>query len=187
MIERIRALLVPVLGVLLCLFTLAEVNYPHLKPQTQLAVFGLVGVVLCYLLYPSHPHLKDNRASRLVDLILGACTVVCFGYVIVQTEPVFERFWSGGQTLGNRAGAETSMDFWIGLAGLALVIEATRRSIGLALPILALAFVAHAYFGEVLPEWLLPHAQMRVDQIVSATYLQSLGVFGPALSGAPVN
>ena len=37
------------LGGLLCLFTLVEVNYPLLSPQSQLAVFAGLGLVLCFL------------------------------------------------------------------------------------------------------------------------------------------
>jgi len=180
MIERMRAVLVPVLGVILCLFTLAEVNYSHLQPQSRLAVFGLLGVVLCYLLYPLHRSVRKRPVFGVIDFVLAGATVVCFGYVIVQTEPLFESFWAGGQSLGNRAGNETTLDFWIGLIGLLLVLEATRRSIGLALPLLALAFIAHAYYGEVLPDWMLPHSQMKLASIVNVTFLQSLGVFGPA-------
>ena len=180
MIERTRAVLVPVLGVILCLFTLVEVNYSHMQPQSRLALFGLLGIVLCFLLYPLHPRFKDRPIFGIIDFLLVAATVVCFGYVIVQTEPIFKSFWAGGQSLGNRAGDETLLDFWMGLVGLLLVLEATRRSIGLALPLLALVFVAHAYYGEVLPDWLLPHSQMTLANVVNVTFLQSLGVFGKA-------
>ena len=35
-----------VLGVLLCIFTLVEVNYPLLAPQSRLAVFAMLGLAL---------------------------------------------------------------------------------------------------------------------------------------------
>ena len=78
----------------------------------------------------------------------------------------------------------------VGLIGLILVLEATRRSIGLIVPLLALAFVAHSYYcygsfrydWPVMPDWMLPHAGQSVKDIVSTTFLQSLGVFGPAAS-----
>ena len=47
-----------------------------------------------------------------------------------------------------------------------LVIEATRRSIGLALPIIALVFLAYAMLGPKLPDWFFPHRGYGVDRIV---------------------
>ena len=92
---------------LLCVFTLAEVNRPHLTPQSQLALFAMLGLVLCFLNRPLHPRFKDNKALRVVDIGLALASVFCCVYVFVQTEPWFERFWSGGQSLGDRAGQET--------------------------------------------------------------------------------
>jgi TRAP transporter 4TM/12TM fusion protein len=76
---------------------------------------------------------------------------------------------------------EHSLDLAVGVLGLVLVIEATRRSIGLALPILSLLFLAYAGFGNVLPDWLLPHRGYGLERIAAQTFLHSQGVFGVAL------
>ena len=179
---------VPLLSVLLCLFTLAEVNYNRMQPQSALALFVLFGMALCFIQYPIHPKLKDYQLARWFDILLGVAACVCCAYVIVQTEPIFESFWLKGQSLANRAGDEQPLDYQIGLVGLVLVLEATRRTIGLIVPLLALTFVGHSYYcfavqtygWPSMPEWLLPHAGQSVDAIVATTYLQTLGVFGPA-------
>lgn len=180
--RTLRAVLIPVIGVVLAIFTLLEVNLALVEPQARLAVFALLGIVLCFLIYPVAPRWKDVVWLRTLDLVWASITVGVFGYVIVQSDPHFEAYWAKGMSLGNRAGIETKLDILIGWIGLVIVIEATRRSIGWALPLLALLFVAHAYFGEVLPDWMLPHAQMKASDIVAKTFLQSLGVFGPALN-----
>jgi TRAP transporter 4TM/12TM fusion protein len=178
------------LSVFLCLFTIFEVNYNLLQPQSSLAIFVGVGLVLCFLTYPLDPRLARNRPLRWLDAALAVGVAVCCLYVVVQTEPTFERFWADGISLGNRAGAETTADFVVGLVGIVLVLEATRRCIGLILPLLALAFVAHSYYcygsfrydWPVMPDWMLPHAGQNAKDIVSTTFIQSLGVFGPAAS-----
>ena len=124
-----------VLGVVLCLFTASEVNYPRLTPQSELAIFAMLGLVLCFINRPFHPRLRDNKALRAVDWLLAALSVVTCLYVVVQTEPMFGDLWIGGQTLGNRAGQESGLDVVVGSVGLLLILEATRRSIGSALPI----------------------------------------------------
>ncbi|TDI25631.1 MAG: hypothetical protein E2P06_04390, partial [Acidobacteria bacterium] len=98
-----RQLVTRALSVLLCLFTLAQVNYPQLSPQSQLAVFLLLGLVICFLNVPVHPTVKDHPVARASDVVLALLAVVCCGWIIVQTEPLFESLWQGGSTLGNRA------------------------------------------------------------------------------------
>ena len=190
MLEGMLKPTVTVLGVLLCLFTLFEVNYNRLQPQSALAVFVGIGLALCYLTFPVHKRWANVKALRFVDVGLAILSAACCLYVIFQTPPMFSSIWAGGISLGDRAGGETAMDFAVGLIGVLLVLEATRRSIGIIVPLLALAFVAHSYYCyasfrydlPVLPDWMLPHAGQSAKDIVSTTFLQSLGVFGPAAS-----
>ena len=176
-----RQLVTRVLSVLLCLFTLAQVNYPQLSPQSQLAVFLLLGLVICFLNVPVHPTLQDHPVARAADILLALLAAGCCGWIIVQTEPLFESVWQGGSSLGNRAGFETSTDILVGVVGLVLVIEAARRSLGLALPILCGLFLVYAFIGPSLPDWLFPHRGYSLERIVAQTFLQAQGVFGVAL------
>jgi len=169
------------LAVLLCLFTVVEVNYPLLGPQGQLAIFAGLGLVLCFLHHPIHRKLERKKAAAILDVSLAILAVIACLFVVVQTQPMFERFWIDGVSLGNRAGQETAIDTAVGVLGLVLVLEATRRSIGWALSLLALTFLGYAYFGSVLPDWLFPHRGYGVERIVAQTFLHSQGVFGVAL------
>ena len=186
--DRFSKPAVTVFSVLLCLFTLLEVNYHWLQPQSALALFVMLGMLLCFITYPLHPKLKNNQAVRWFDLSLGVLSAACCLYVFVQSEDFFKSVWSNGQQLADRAGAETQLDFIVGLVGLILVFESTRRAIGSIVPALAFAFVAHAYYcygsqqygWPQMPGWMLPHGGQSVKDIVATTYLQTLGVFGPA-------
>ena len=166
---------------LLCLFILAEVNYPQLTPQSELALFAMLGLIVVFLRYPVHPRFEDHLALRLLDVVLIVSVIICFGYVLGQTEPIFQTFWLDGKSLGDRAGAELPLDYIIGGIGLILILEATRRSIGVTLPLLSLAFLLYAGFGHFMPDWLFPHRGYSVQRIVSQTFLQSQGAFGIAL------
>jgi len=177
-----RQLVTRVLSVLLCVFTLAQVNYPVLSPQSQLAVFVLLGLAICFLNVPVHRSLKDHPVARASDIVLALLATACCGWIIVQTEPAFESLWQGGSTLGNRAGFETTTDNLVGMVGLVLVVEAARRSLGLALPILCGLFLVYAYVGPSLPDWLFPHRGYSIERIVAQAFLQAQGVFGVALS-----
>ncbi|MXY17101.1 MAG: TRAP transporter fused permease subunit [Acidobacteria bacterium] len=178
----IRLLVSSGLGILLCAFTLVEVIYPLLAPQSRLAFFALVGLALCFLNVPVHPSLKGHPLARAGDVLLALLAAACCGYIVVQTDPLFEAWWIDGAALGNRAGFETALDTAVGLVGLLLVIEASRRALGMALPLLAGAFIVYALIGSSLPDWLFPHRGYTVERIVAQTFLHSQGVFGVALN-----
>ena len=121
-----------------------------------------------------------------------AASIAACGYVVLMTEPLFHGWfpdlWPYGKSLGNRAGIEGPTDFVLGVVGLLLVLEATRRSIGWVVPALAVLFLAHSFYGHLahqnllpdLPGWLLPHGGQDAAYLVSTTFSQSLGVLGPA-------
>ena len=165
----------------LCLFILAEVNYPQLTPQSELALFAMFGLIVVFLRYPIHSRFAENPVFQGLDVVLIGSVIFCFGYVVAQTEPFFQSFWLDGKSLGDRAGAELLLDYIVGAVGLILVLEATRRSIGVTLPLLSLTFLLYAGFGQFMPDALFPHRGYSVQRIVSQTFLHSQGTFGIAL------
>jgi TRAP transporter 4TM/12TM fusion protein len=170
------------LGVALCIFTIAEVNYPLLTPQSQLVIFTTFGLVLCFLYRPLAWSGRARLAGRALDWVLLAAAVFCGAFIVAQTERSLAGFRMGGLSLGNRAGQENALDLAVGIAGLLLVLETTRRVLGNALPLLSIVFLGYAVFGSYMPDWLFPHRGYSFSRIVSQTYLQSQGVFGIALS-----
>ena len=181
MSSRARETSMSVLAILLSVFTLVEVNYPLLSPQSQLAIFAMLGIIWGFLASPMSRRSRGTRISTAVDILVSIATAVTCLYIVVQTEPWLQSFWLDGRSLGNRAGAETAADFFIGAVGILLVLEATRRSIGLALPLLATLFLVYAYFRAYFPDWLFPQRGYSVERIVAQTFLHDLGVFGTAL------
>ena len=179
-LDMSRPTLILPVAAILCLFILSEVNYPLLKPQSALALFAMFGLIVVLLKYPLHPRLADNVICNMLDFVLIGGVIFCFGYVVIQTEPIFERFWLSDRFLGDRASAEHILDFYVGGFGLILILEATRRSIGITLPLLAIIFLLYASFGQYLPSWLFPHRGYSIKRIISQTFLHG-GVFGVAL------
>lgn len=160
------------IAVALSLFVLIEVNFSILTPLKQLSLFVTAGLVLCFLQIPIHPRLRHVRAFQVLDLILALLAVGCCLYLIYQ-----------GASLGQRAAIYSTADQVVGAIGLVLVVEAARRSVGLALPILALIFVvyAHQSVSQSLPEWMFPHRGQDWGALIGQTYLRTEGVFGTAV------
>lgn len=181
MSEGLRSRVVTALAVILSLFTLAEVNYPRLAPLSQLALFALFALVICFLTMPMARRWQHHAASRWLDVLLAVLSFGVCAWVVCQTEPAFEGLWLQGTSLGDRAGAENSLDILVGIVGLVLVLEAARRAVGMAIPLLALLFLAYGLWGPHLPAWLFPHRGYGVERLVAQTFLHSQGVFGIAL------
>ncbi len=171
-----------VLGVALSVFTIIEVNRPLLTPHSQLVVFATFGIILCLLYRPLALAGKARILGKGVDLFLIVAAVGCGVFLVTQTERSLADFRLNDLSLGNRAGRETLIDIMVGVTGIVLVLETTRRVLGWALPILSLVFLGYAILGSHFPDWMFPHRGYSISRIVSQTFLQSQGVFGIALS-----
>lgn len=180
--QNIRSLSLKGIAVALCVYVLVAVNRSWLQSQSHLALFGLLGLSFAFL----HIHLikreSIGRVLCLSDWLPVALTLFAYSYVLIQTEPLFSGLWFNGTSLGDRAGQEVALDYAVGFLGLILVMEATRRTIGLTLPLLTLLFLLYARFGTAMPDWLFPHRGYSWTRIVSQTFLHSQGVFGIALT-----
>ncbi len=171
--KSLRRWVIGILAAALSLYVLVEVNFSLLAPLKELALFAAAGLVLCFLSFPLHPRVAGSPLAGVLDWGLALLAAFCCGYVLFY-----------GADLGQRAGLYTNQDLIIGAIGLVLILEATRRAIGLALPILALLFVlyAHQSIAQDLPDWLFPHRGQDWQDLIGQTYLRTEGVFGTALS-----
>jgi TRAP transporter 4TM/12TM fusion protein len=71
-------------------------------------------------------------------------------------------------------------DFWdklLGIILILLILEATRRTTGLIMPGIVLAFLVYAFIGPMLPSpW--THRGYDIDRIVGHMYMTLEGIFG---------
>ena len=84
------------------------------------------------------------------------------------------------EDLAFRVGNPGALDVLMGTVLIAALLEATRRSMGWPLPIIAIAFMAYALAGPVFPG-LLKHAGASWAQLVNHQYLTSQGIYGVAV------
>ena len=84
------------------------------------------------------------------------------------------------EDLAFRIGNPGTLDVVMGTVLIIALLEATRRSMGWPLPIIAMAFMAYALAGPVFPG-LLQHAGASWSQLVNHQYLTSQGIYGVAV------
>ena len=79
-----------------------------------------------------------------------------------------------------RVGNPGTLDVLMGTIMIVALLEATRRSMGWPLPVIAIIFIVYALAGPVFPG-LLKHAGSSWNQLVSHQYLTSQGIYGVAV------
>ncbi|MDX9766489.1 MAG: TRAP transporter permease [Ectothiorhodospiraceae bacterium] len=82
--------------------------------------------------------------------------------------------------LATRPGLPTLPDLVMAGIGMALLLEATRRTLGPALAIIALLFLGYVFAGPWMPD-LLAHRGASLERTLSQQWLGAEGVFGVAL------
>jgi TRAP transporter 4TM/12TM fusion protein len=127
---------------------------------------GIV-LILAFLLFPIAARFRDR--VMWWDWIFAALGAATVGYVLYQ-----------GADFGDDAVNPSRTDVWVGIVFVALVLEATRRTTGWIMPVVALAFVAYALFGHLLPApW--THRGYSLDRLVAHLYMTMEGIFGSAV------
>ncbi|HYB21740.1 MAG TPA: TRAP transporter fused permease subunit [Thermodesulfobacteriota bacterium] len=133
---------------------------------TQVSRFTHVMLILMltFLFYPPFRSWKDRGIGA--DIFFALLTFTVFAYPFLD----FEAFIY-------RVANPLPMDVLLGVAACILVLEATRRSTGTALPVLVLICVAYAYWGSYLPEpW--GHRGYNITRIIALEFMTLNGLFG---------
>jgi TRAP transporter 4TM/12TM fusion protein len=84
------------------------------------------------------------------------------------------------EIVSERVGNPSQFDVFMGSALLLLTLEATRRSVGPTLPIIAMLFIVFAYFGPWMPG-ALKHGGASWLGIINHLYMTNQGIYGIAI------
>jgi TRAP transporter 4TM/12TM fusion protein len=133
-------------------------------------VFLLFGWRKADRLNPAPPTWYRVQGVPVLDLIFAVLAVGAALYLpLLPPEIVSER-----------VGNPSQFDIFMGSALLVLTLEATRRSVGPTLPIIALFFVAFAFFGPWMPG-ALKHGGASWRGIINHLYMTNQGIYGVAI------
>lgn len=108
---------------------------------------------------------SQARASAL-DWLWAAAALVSGGYIFwVWPDKMFLLEGVGGA------------DYVMGLVMIVVVLEGTRRALGVLLPAVSALFLIYAYLGPWMPGW-LAHKGYGLDRIVEELYITTGGIYG---------
>ena len=125
-------------------------------------------LVLSFLLWPLRKEATPDRVPS-TDLFLAALSLACVGYMFANYDYVVNRFPT--------AHPLSPTDMAVGTVATLLVLEATRRTLGAALPIVAIAFLLYGFAGPWLPSWLY-HRGLSLELTIDVTYFGIEGILG---------
>ena len=142
------------------------------------AIHLAFGMSLCFLAYPV---LKSKRNSSIgtIDFILALVSILVTFYLVIE----YER-------LVYRQGILASIDFFgliipyeliLGSFGVLLLLEATRRAIGIPLVAIALIFLLFSIFGQKMPD-LISHQGLSITRLVGYHWFGGEAIFGIPIS-----
>src|SRR5215212_5416558 len=124
-------------------------------------------LVLSFLLFPLATRFR-NRV-RWWDVVPGLFAVGILVYAL----------W-GGEDFTDRATGPDRLDIALGVVFIALLLEATRRTTGLIMPVVAVMFVVYAMAGPYLPPpW--THRGYDFARLVGHLFMTLEGIFGVAV------
>ncbi len=129
-----------------------------------------LGLFLCFIAYPASRKSSRHRIP-LFDWVLGLGGAYCASYLYFHANE-----------LALRPGMPTEWDVGVAVAGILILLEAARRSLGWPMVIIAGVFLGYSLMGEQswLPE-ILAHKGASFSRLTGHQWLASEGVFGVAL------
>jgi TRAP transporter 4TM/12TM fusion protein len=141
-----------------------------LTAQLQRSIHLGFALALIFLLFPAR---KKNRGKEH--------KVVWFDWILALLSIIVGAYWPLLiDDLVLRAGNVTTLDFYVGLAAILLVLEATRRAVGLPITIIALIFMLYAIFGPYMPGF-IAHRGLELDRLVQTMFFTTEGILGTPL------
>ncbi|MBM7551153.1 TRAP transporter permease [Thalassobacillus pellis] len=143
--------------------------YP-LPAQIHRSIHVGFGLVLIFLLFPATRKNREKGKIAWYDIVLAL-----LGLGVGAYWPLFY------EQIIMRAGSISTLDFYVGLLAVILVLEATRRSVGLPITIIAAAFLAYAYWGRQMPGFLI-HRGVDLDNIVQSMFFTTEGILGTPIA-----
>lgn len=161
----LMAKFVSALAITFSVFQLYTATFGVLDAQLQRAVHLGFGLALVYLLYPSRKRWSRTKVHPL-DVVLAILGAASPAYIVLEY-----------QQLVLRSGTVTTTDLAVGLIGILLVVEATRRVVGIPMVTVVLCFIAYAFAGPYMPG-VLAHRGLTLNQLVGHLYFTTEGIFG---------
>jgi len=128
-------------------------------------------LTLTFLIFPA----SRGKKISIYDILISLVAAFCCLYIYIFYDDLVNR---GGILLVKEVfGFKVPVEIIIGTIGIVILLEATRRAIGLPLVIIAICFLLFSYFGQYAPD-IISHGGLSLKRLVGFQWFDQEAIFG---------
>ena len=128
-------------------------------------------LLLAFLIFP----FSRSKKISIIDIFISLIGAFCCLYIYFFYDQLVDR---GGILLKITLGEYTiPLELIIGTIGILILLEATRRVIGIPLVIIAICFLLFSYFGKYAPD-IISHGGLSLKRLVGFQWFDQEAIFG---------
>jgi len=143
------------------------INFGVLNEDQAKFVHLSFAIFLGFCLFPFSR--QSDTKINLLDIGIGLIAAATSIYLLIFRDQ-----------LSDRMGLPTTLDIIVAIVGLILLLEATRRTLGLPLVIISVIFLIFTFGGQYMPD-VIAHKGASLSKVASHQWLTTEGVFGVAI------
>ena len=147
-------------------FYLYTSGFGLVSSESNRAFYLLFTSLLVFLSYPANKN-KDSFAPSILDFV----------FIILASVSII--YWVNEYVnyAINRVSSPSEWDTLFGVIAIIVIVETSRRALGIAIPIIAAIFLLQLYYGEYLPGK-LSHSGLPFRRIIEFTFSTQEAMFG---------
>jgi len=129
-------------------------------------------LLLAFLIFP----ISKSKKISIFDILISLVAAFCCLYIYFFYDQLIDR---GGVLLKISLGQDINIpiELIIGISGILILLEATRRVIGKPLAIIAICFLLFSYFGQYAPD-IISHGGLSLKRLVGFQWFDQEAIFG---------
>ena len=129
-------------------------------------------LTLTFLIFP----ISKGKKISVMDIFISLTAAFCCLYIYFFYDQLVDR---GGILLKINLGQNINLpiELIIGICGILILLEATRRAIGTPLVVIAVCFLLFSYFGRYAPE-IISHGGLSLKRLVGFQWFDQEAIFG---------
>ena len=147
-------------------------NFGMFKGLPARAIHLGFALLLAFLIFP---YAKGKRVN-FIDILIAITGAVCCLYIYFFYDQLVDR---GGILLKINLSDNFTIpiELILGIIGILILLEATRRVIGVPLVVIAVCFLLFSYFGQYAPD-IISHGGLSLKRLVGFQWFDQEAIFG---------
>ncbi len=147
-------------------------NFGMFKGLPARAIHLGFALTLAFLIFPY----RRGKKISIIDILISFIAAFCCLYIYFFYDQLVDR---GGILLKVNIAENfiIPIELIIGISGILILLEATRRAIGLPLVIIAISFLLFSYFGQYAPD-IISHGGLSLKRLIGFQWFDQEAIFG---------